>query len=676
MGYWDNIKTPVTDTKKSSGYWDSVTLPKDQSRANDIFDLQGQGINQIREADKMNSFGSIAKETAKGTVGSLYDIAGGIVLPGATHDELRNPTLLKDTIFSLPKGAFDVAKDVVTHPIKSAQGAVGGAARGISDEVTNIITNLFVPDKDKSATAAQIKETLDKYLTPPESKLTEGFDTAGHAAPYILAGGAAGEVGGTVGGRLAGTTGAKVGGVVGNTTGFLAVGQASMPTDSTLAQRAERATQDLVALGLFAAGSKGFEIAKNRIYEGMKAKVISETPPPKETYFDKIKTPTTPKLNVDPLTTEAKKYKSSEEFVKAQAKLFHGGTADLQEIKLGKSNFQKTFYMSDNADYAKSYGGSKSSLNEISLDKNANLADMRKPSAELVNQIKDIIESKPTGKMVKLQRPDGSILEIPEVKGGKSSGVYSTTKIIQGIKDGEAMFAELPEVKQALKKLGYDGQITAESKFGSNYGVWNKDVVKTKSQLTDIWNKAQSSSGGIESKISTPAEKQAVKDRISQTSQKVYDEAIKSGLVEDFPELSKVDTMTLKEQTELAREAIAKDRDAAIKAIESTDIPELRKQSIFKELKSQAIREGDVNTIAELMKSNIGTEAGQALKAFDDSLEFGPADPVKAGKSIREARIKDVEAKDKIDVNNVIKEEKAKFKGPKSWEDFIDSITC
>jgi hypothetical protein len=33
--------------------------------------------------------------------------------------------------------------------------------------------------------------------------------------------------------------------------------------------------------------------------------------------------------------------------------------------------------------------------------------------------------------------------------------------------------------------------ITQESKFGANYGVWNNNVIKTKSQLTDIWNKAQ-----------------------------------------------------------------------------------------------------------------------------------------------------------------------------------------
>lgn len=169
--------------------------------------------------------------------------------------------------------------------------------------------------------------------------------------------------------------------------------------------------------------------------------------------------------------------------------LYHGGSK-IDEVKLGKSNFQKTFYMSDNAEYAKSYGGSKSTLNEMFLDKNAKMADMRKPSADLMSQIKDIIESKPTGKIVKLQRPDGSILELPETKGGKSSGVYSTKRIMQGIKDGDAMFAELPEVKQALKKLGYDGQITTESKFGSNYGVWNKDVIKVKSQLTDIYNKA------------------------------------------------------------------------------------------------------------------------------------------------------------------------------------------
>lgn len=190
------------------------------------------------------------------------------------------------------------------------------------------------------------------------------------------------------------------------------------------------------------------------------------------------------------LIEEAKKYKSADEFVKAQPKLFHGGTADIKDVNLGKSNFQKTFYMSDNADYAKSYGGNKSVLNEMTLSPQAKMADLRNPTPSLVKEVEAIISSKPTGKMVSIKRPDGSILEIPEVKGGMQNPVHDTRDIIKGIKEGKAYFAELPEVKQSLKKLDYDGMITQESKYGANYGVWNKDVLKTKSQLTDIWNKS------------------------------------------------------------------------------------------------------------------------------------------------------------------------------------------
>ena len=195
----------------------------------------------------------------------------------------------------------------------------------------------------------------------------------------------------------------------------------------------------------------------------------------------------TPSTN---LINEAKKYKSAEEFVKAQPKLYHGGSADIKDIQLGKSNFQKTFYMSENPEYAKSYGGNKSSLNEIVVDSKAKLADLRKPSDDLVKQIEDLISQKPTGKTVRIQKPDGTFLEIPETKGGLSNSVHSSKDILNGIRQGKAYFAEMPEVKKALKKLGYDGMITQESKMGANFGVWNKDILKTKSQLEEIWKKA------------------------------------------------------------------------------------------------------------------------------------------------------------------------------------------
>lgn len=179
------------------------------------------------------------------------------------------------------------------------------------------------------------------------------------------------------------------------------------------------------------------------------------------------------------LAQEARKYKSADEFVKAQPKLFHSGTADIKEVNLGKSNFSKTFYLSDNADYAKSFGGKNSSINEMVLDTKAKLIDLRKPTEQQVSEISQAIQHE-AGKPAKY---------------GESFSLYpySTTDVINGIKAGKAYFSELPQVKQILKGLGYDGQITAEVPYAKNIGIWNKDVVKTKSQLTDIWNKSKNS---------------------------------------------------------------------------------------------------------------------------------------------------------------------------------------
>lgn len=179
-----------------------------------------------------------------------------------------------------------------------------------------------------------------------------------------------------------------------------------------------------------------------------------------------------------PLAKEAMKYKSAEEFVKAQPTLYHSGTADIKEVNLGKTNFNKTFYLSDNADYAKSFGGKNSTINEMALDPKANLIDLRKPTDAQIAEIKQGID-KLTAK------------NIPYGDNNFSFYPASEKTVLQGIANGEAYYAEMPGIKQVLKGLGYDGQITSEVPYAKNIGVWNKDVVKTKSQLTDIWNKVK-----------------------------------------------------------------------------------------------------------------------------------------------------------------------------------------
>jgi len=163
-------------------------------------------------------------------------------------------------------------------------------------------------------------------------------------------------------------------------------------------------------------------------------------------------------------------FKTADEFIKAQGTLvYHGGTK-IDKIS-NISDDWGAFYMSDNPTYAKSFGGNKSVVNEMVLDKSANLVDMRKPSAKLVSEIKSRLK--------------------------KDNAVFTDSRIVEGIKDGKAHFSELPEVKAILKELGYDGQITSEVPWAKNIGVWNKNVIQTKQQLTDTWNKAHKVDDGV-----------------------------------------------------------------------------------------------------------------------------------------------------------------------------------
>ena len=146
------------------------------------------------------------------------------------------------------------------------------------------------------------------------------------------------------------------------------------------------------------------------------------------------------------------------------AKLYHGGSP-IDKVNLKKSNRDGTFYMTDNPTYAKSYGGSKSVVTEMQLDPKANLADMRKPSGDLISQIENTIKNKESK-------------NVPYGDKNFSFYPYSTKDVIQGLKDGKAHFAELPQVKQVLRELGYDGQITSEVPHAKNIGVWNENIVK------------------------------------------------------------------------------------------------------------------------------------------------------------------------------------------------------
>lgn len=164
------------------------------------------------------------------------------------------------------------------------------------------------------------------------------------------------------------------------------------------------------------------------------------------------------------LLVEAKKYKSAEEFIKAHGKpLYHGTTAkgiegiskDGFQVQLGRESFNKSTGISITSDTksASRFTGKDGKILDVYIDPNAKLFDG--------DIFKTLVQKEYNG---------------PQLRG-----------------------EELAEAKVAknLKEQGYDGIDFRGRKTSENYEqevrIWNTDKIKTKSQLTDTWNEAQSS---------------------------------------------------------------------------------------------------------------------------------------------------------------------------------------
>lgn len=361
-----------------------------------------------------------------------------------------------------------------------------------------------------------------------------------------------------------------------------------------------------------------------------------------------------PEITTPDLLTQAKNYATPEEFVKAQGMpVYHGGSLS-GEINLNKSNFNKTFYISDSADYAKSFGGNKSVVSELRLSPEAKLADMRKPDQSLISQLVEKIKTKEAKNK-------------PYSDKNFSFYPYSTTDVITGIRQGKAHFAELPQIKDILRELGYDGQITAEVPYAKNIGIWNKDIIKTSSQLTDIWKKAnegaQNTSGLAQT---TKTEAQAVGMKVD---------------FEDMPGYSQRNQTTA---AKLADDFVSNSPDNAKAVLEGNMNPPdgLLVGDVYSALKRTYLKTGDVAGIMGLIRSkanDVATYFGQQVKAFDSGIRI--TDPVAAIKIISESRaknkgIKNVESIVAKESSSIKESVKKSLRDNRTWEDFVNQIKC
>ena len=151
----------------------------------------------------------------------------------------------------------------------------------------------------------------------------------------------------------------------------------------------------------------------------------------------------------------------------------------------------------------------------------------------------------------------------------------------------------------------------------------------------------------------------------------------------DLPEYS---TMNMRDQAQKALDLITENEPRAKKiALGQEKAPQgLREGSVFVAMRERAFQAGDTETLIELSKSKLASEAsilGQRIKAFDS----GTSDnPVRILQDVQRERVAAVERKSGVKIEEakakVVKDIKTEMKKDiptkRAWEEFIRSIEC
>jgi hypothetical protein len=309
------------------------------------------------------------------------------------------------------------------------------------------------------------------------------------------------------------------------------------------------------------------------------------TPEPVKQYVDSFKE--TQKTD-SPLLSEARKYKSAEEFEKAfTQEIKHGqywhitddpnfkidpnkGPRDMVSTGVGGADKGKLMLTSRLEDWTDTYPNRKYAV----------LVDMSKVSP------KDYYQS---------NRQFGNEFF---VKNSEKAQVVKVVPIEQALKEAEQYRATLPQ---------------------------------SKSQLTNIWNEANKTTPVLDK---TAPEQTNIPPNfaVSTTGRDLLQKAVEEGIIKDadipIHEIAKVKDWGAK-----ALDLVEKDPELAKRITQNKELPPegIPASAIFNAVKEKALRDQDVVTINELAYSELPTEVGRALKGFDSLVE---GDPVRAIRQI------------------------------------------
>lgn len=243
---------------------------------------------------------------------------------------------------------------------------------------------------------------------------------------------------------------------------------------------------------------------------------------------NKIKTKSELKPQENALIQEAKKYKSADEFINSQKPVYHGTLAKFDNFDAKKvgSNTEwdnakfGTFFL-DDAQKAKEFP----ELARMTGDNRP--VNVKQVYIELKNPIDFTIEG-----IFSNEKQAPTIIKILGTENGKS--ITDPKKALQYINDNidlgdigdlkDALYGDIKN-KKIIQDAGYDGIISDYGDGITEKVVFDTNQIKTKSQLTDIWNKAHE-------KVSTETQKEKVLKTIKESPKTIKQIAEETKILE------------------------------------------------------------------------------------------------------------------------------------------------
>ncbi len=354
--------------------------------------------------------------------------------------------------------------------------------------------------------------------------------------------------------------------------------------------------------------------------------------------------------------------------------VYHGGEK-INQIDLGKSNFGRTFFVTDNFDYAKEYANKYKNngvVNNIEIRNDANLIDIKNAPKEVINKIREIGNGKLTGKIISIKKPDGSIINIPErtsASGGYGSLSFNET--LDGAIRGKSHYAEDPNLVKIYKELGYDGMVSYEDigMRGKNIGIWNDNVIK------------------IPNKVIPKTPSPEIKAPINEPTANNINKKVSSALEKDLFSAENPNQFKRGTFDEWSNRIIEKDFDEVVDIALGNKLPtdDIPKGAYYSAVRTIANETGDTNLQLKLaLESDVPSKLGQDLGSLRIASERDTISILRDIKAAKEVKmgIKDIKKSQQLksdlkkSFDKVLKEFEGTVPTREDVIKILDDITC